>query len=163
MVNSSSNVTQYVVKDNTIVVEGVISGNLIYLDENRETKNLPTQLPFSINIKQEVSDELCALHLSIIPINCKCKIKRGNTLMIDYELHINGTAYIKNETDLIVNVKYGKTLNYGDIAFQIYVAQPNESCWDLCKRLHTTQDKLSEYNKENPVTYQGGEKVIVYR
>lgn len=163
MVNSCSNITQYSVKDNVIVVEGVISGNLLYLDENREIKQLPTQLPYAINIKQELDGELCALHLSAVPTNCRCKIKRGNTLMIDYELCIGGNAYVKNQVELIDNVKYGKAINYGDIAFQIYLARANESCWDLCKRLHVTQDKLCEYNKENPAIYQGGEKIIVYR
>ncbi|MBQ7880502.1 MAG: DUF3794 domain-containing protein [Clostridia bacterium] len=163
MINTSASVTQYSVRDNLIVVEGVISGNLLYFDENREIKHLPTQIPYSVNIKQELNDEICALHLSAVPSSCKCKIKRGNTLMVDYEFCITGSAYIKNKIELIDNVKYGKAINYGDIAFQIYIAHSNESCWDLCKRLHITQDKLIMFNKENPATYSGGEKVIVYR
>ena len=56
-----------------------------------------------------------------------------------------------------------QSLNYGDVAFQIYVARANESCWDVCKRLHITPEKLMECNKENPAIYLGGEKIIVYR
>lgn len=163
MVNTNSSVTQYLIKDNFIVVEGVISGNLLYLDENREIRHLSTQLPYSVNIKQEFNEEVCAVHLAVIPTNCKCKIKRGNTLMVDYELCVTGNAYTKSQVSLIDNIKYGKTFNYGDISFQIYLSHANESCWDLCKRLHITQEKLMEYNKENPATYMGGEKIIVYR
>jgi len=163
MVNTSSSVTQYQVKDNAIVIEGVISGNLLYFDENREIKHLNTQLPYSLSVKQEFKEDVCAIHLSVIPINCKCKIKRGNTLMIDYELSVSGNAYTKTKVQLIDNVKYGKVIRYGDVAFQIYIAHSNETCWDLCKRLHITQEKLLEYNKENPATYLGGEKVVVYR
>lgn len=163
MINTSATITQRSVKDNLILVEGVINGNLIYLDENKEVKHLPTQLPYSINIKQEFPSEVCAINLIVIPTNCKCKIKRGNILMIDYEVCVSGSAYTKNEVQLINGVKYGKAFNFDDIAFQIYVAHANESCWDLCKRLHITQEKLIEYNKENPTTYNGGEKIIVYR
>lgn len=163
MVNTSSNITQYSIKNDVIVVEGVINGNMLYLDENKEIKHLSTQIPYVVNIKQEIPDELCALNLSATPTACKCKIKRGNTLVVDYELCISGNAYTTNKVKIIDNINFGKSLNYDDIAFQIYIARPNESCWDLCKRLHTTPEKLNECNKENPAIYLGGEKVIVYR
>ena len=163
MVNSTSSVTQYSLRENGIVVEGVINGNLLYLDENREIKHLPTQLPYSINVKQEFGDELCALHLNIVPTSCKCKIKRGNTLMVDYELNVNGTPYTKKQYQLIDNVKHGKMLHYGDIAFQIYIAHANESTWELCKRLHITQEQLMQCNPDLPTTCLGGEKIVVYR
>lgn len=163
MVNISANVTQYTIKDNSIVIEGVINGNLLYLDENKEIKNLLTQLPYSVNIKQDFNNEICAVHLNVIPTNCKCKIKRGNTLIVDYEICINGNAYERSQINLIENIKYGKVLNYGDIAFQIYLAHPNETKWDLCKRIHISEEQLATFNKENPTTYLGGEKIIVYR
>ncbi len=163
MVNTSASVTQASVKDNGINVEGVINGNLLYLDESGEIKHLQTQLPYSINMKQEVNDPVCAIRLNVVPIACKCKIKRGNILMLDYEVCIMSNIYSQSQTTLIANIKYGKPISYGDIAFQIYVAHPNENCWDLCKRLHISQDKLALYNKENPATYNGGEKIIVYR
>ena len=83
--------------------------------------------------------------------------------MIDYEICVLCSAYSTTTTQLINGIKPGKQISYDDVAFQIYVAHANESCWDLCKRLHITQEKLVEYNKENPTTYNGGEKVIVYR
>lgn len=163
MVNINSSITQYSIKDNVINIEGVISGNLLYLNENHEISHLTTQLPYSVKVKQEFKDEVRAVHLAVTPINCKCKIKRGNTLMVDYEVCITGNIYTQRQVQLIDSVKYGKAVDYGDIAFQIYVAHSNESCWDLCKRLHITRDKLAEYNKEIPATYLGGEKIIVYR
>ena len=163
MVNTSASITQHSIKDNGIIVEGVVNGTLLYWDENREIKQLATQLPYSVNIKQEFTEQVCGLNMSVKPISCKCKIKRGNTLMIDYEMCFAGSAYTQTQVELIDNVKYGKTLDYGDIAFQIYIAHPNESAWDLCKRLHITQEQLIEYNKEAPTTYVGGEKIVVYR
>lgn len=163
MVNTSATITQRLVKDNVIIVEGVITGNLLYLDENKNINHLPTQLPYSINIKQDIMDEICAMQLSAIPVSCKCKIKRGNTLMVDYELCVSGSIYTISQISLIENIKYGKEFEYGDIAFQIYVTRPNENMWDLCKRLHITQEQLIEYNKDTPTNYVGGEKIIVYR
>ena len=83
--------------------------------------------------------------------------------MIDYELCIEGTMYSKKQVSLIDNVKTGKTLDYGDTSFQIFIARPNETVWDLCKRLHTTQEKLIEFNNDVPASYLGGEKIIIFR
>ena len=163
MVNTSSTITQYAIKENTLIIEGVVNGTLLYLDETRTTKQLSTQLPYSISIKQELNGSMCGLRAHTIPISCKCKIKRGNTLIVDYELCIIGHCYIAQEIELIDNIKYGNPLNYGDIAFQIYLARQNETIWDLCKRLHTTQEKLTEFNNDLPSTFLGGEKIVVYR
>ena len=163
MVNTSSSITQYSIKENNIVVEGVINGNLLYLDENHEIKHLATQLPYSISIKQELNNDTCGVRLNITPVSCKCKIKRGNTLMVDYEICVTGSIYTTRQFELIDNVKYGKALNYGDVAFQIYIAHNNESVWDLCKRLNITKEQLLEFNGEVPTSYLGGEKIIVYR
>lgn len=163
MVNTSATITQSSIKDTGITLEGVINGNLLYLDENKEIHTLSTQIPYSIMLKQEITGNICASHFSLTPLNCKCKIKRGNMLMIDYEVCIVGTLYQQSSIELIENVKYGKPINYGDIAFQIFLAHPNETKWDLCKRLKTTPESLAQYNKEIPAVYQGGEKIIVYR
>ena len=163
MVNTSSSIAQHSIKDNVIIIEGVVNGNLIYLDENREIKHLATQLPYSISIKQELNNEVSGLNLGVVPIGCKCKIKRGNTLMLDYELCVSGSVYTKNNIQLIDSIKYGKPLDYGDASLQIYIAHTNENAWQLCKRLHITQEQLIEFNGEVPNTYLGGEKIIVYR
>lgn len=163
IVDCSASIVQYNFKDEQLILEGVVSGNLIYLDENKEINHLPTQVPYTINLKQDNTENICGTHLSVTPTNCKCKIKRGNTLMLDYEMNISGCIYHQSQVELIENIKYGKPINYGDIAFQIYLAHPNENRWDLCKRLHITEDKLSACNKDLPTTFAGGEKVIVYR
>ena len=163
MINISSNITKQSINEGMITIEGVINGNMMYFDENKQLRNLPTQVPYLVNIKQDFNENICASHLSAIPVNCKCKIKRGNTLIIDYELSINGSIYTQSTIKIIENVKYGKVIDYKDISFQIFVAHPNESQWDLCKRLHVSSDKLCEFNKETPETYLGGEKIIIYR
>lgn len=163
MVDCSASIVQHEVKSGHLILEGVISGNLIYLDENKEIRHLPTQVPYTISLKQDDAENICGVRVNIVPTNCKCKLKRGNTLILDYEVCICGSIYHQTEVELIENIKYGKPISYGDIAFQIYLAHPNENRWDLCKRLHVTDEQLSACNKDLPTAFAGGEKVIVYR
>lgn len=163
VVDCSANIVQHNIKDEHITLEGVINGNLLYLDENKEIRHLPTQVPYTISLKQENAENVCGIRLNVTPANCKCKIKRGNTLILDYEVCISGCLYCQTQVELIESIKYGKPIEYGDIAFQICIAHPNENMWDLCKRLHTTQEQLSSSNRDLPNSFVGGEKVIVYR
>lgn len=163
LVDCSASIVQHNVEADHISLEGVINGNLLYLDENKEIRHLPTQVPYTISLKQENAENVCGIRLNVTPTNCKCKIKRGNTLILDYEVCISGSIYYHTQVELIENIKYGSPIRFDDIAFQIYIAHPNENVWDLCKRLHTTKEQLSLSNKDLPTTFSGGEKVIVYR
>lgn len=163
IVDCDASVVQHEFKNGQLILEGVISGNLLYLDENKEIRHLSTQVPYTIGLKQENTENICGVRVMVTPTNCKCKIKRGNTLILDYEVCVCGSIYHQVEVELIENIKYGKPTNYGDIAFQIYLAHPNENRWDLCKRLHVTDEQLCASNKDLPVSFIGGEKVIVYR
>lgn len=161
--NFSCLITQTYLDNGKIILEGLISSTLIYLNEQKEIKSMQVELPFSVNKEIENSNNSEVLNFEIKPINCKAKIKRGNSISLDYEVLINGYYVNKHQTKMLDNIKYGKNYDYGDIAFQIIVAKPNEEIWEFCKRAHVPLSKLEEINKEIPSMFNGGEKIIIYR
>ena len=162
-VNHSCLITQSYTEQKSIVLEGVLLSNLIYMTEQREIKSMTCELPFSISKDFELDNNCQMLNFEITPTRCKTKVKRGNTLSLDYELSVNGYINKRQHSKVLDSIKQGKSFEYGDIAFQITVAKPNETVWDFCKRTHTSETELREYNKEIPPIFQGGEKVIIYR
>lgn len=161
--NYSCLVTQSYFENNNIVLEGVLSTNLTYLNEQKEVNSINVDLPFSISKTYETKNNCELLNFEITPTSCKCKIKRGNTLSLDYEIHVLGYTNEKQHATMLDNITLGKTYDYGEIAFQITVAKPNETIWEFCKRTHTSQSDLHPCNKEIPPVFQGGEKIIIYR
>ena len=162
-VNHSCLITQAYVNENKMIVEGVISSRLIYFNEEREIKSMQIEMPFSLTKDSDISNLDEIINYDLKPLSCKCKIKRGSTLMLDYEVAIQYYILTKHETNLIDKINIGKSYEYGDIAFQIMVAKPDEDIWQFCKRAHISQEKLMEMNKETPPIFQGGEKIVIYR
>lgn len=155
-------ITNTYIKDENLMLEGIISSNLIFINENKEIKQKQIELPFIINSKIALTEINC-VHTEINITDYKCKVKRGVVIEPEYMLHINLEIYKKENQEIVDNFTLGKALDFGDIDFQIYLAKQNETMWDLCKRIKVSPDEISKLNKDLPLVMQGGEKVIVKR
>lgn len=162
-VNYSCLITQNYIENNKIIIEGIISSTLIYLNEEKDIKSMQVELPFSVAKDFENNENCHLINFDIKVLSCRAKIKRGNSISLDYETLIEGYCINKYQTKLLDSIKYGKTYDYGDIAFQILIAKPSETIWNFCKRAHTSLNQLEETNKEIPPIFNGGEKIIIYR
>lgn len=160
-INHSCLITQCYNEQNSIVLEGVITSNLIYMNEERQVLSLNCELPFSVS--KNVDLDCKTLNFDAVVVNCKTKIKRGNILALDYEIEIMGYTNVCKQAKMLSTIKYGEKIEYGDIAFQICVAKNGENLWDFCKRTHTTESQIKELNKEIPPVFQGGEKILIFR
>lgn len=155
-------ITNTYVKDDCLVLEGVVSSQVIYLDEFKEYKQKMVELPFVVNtkVKAETNE---GVHSSICVCDSKVKAKRGTILEFEYSVNLSVCVYTKHSHDMIDNITIGKPLNLGMYDYQIYLAKPNETMWELCKRIKISPDDISKYNKSLPLVMEGGEKVIIKR
>ena len=64
---------------------------------------------------------------------------------------------------MVNNLSIGKALDFSMYDYQIFIAKPDETIWDLSKRIKITPDQLTSYNKNLPPIMTGGEKVIIKR
>lgn len=155
-------ITNTYIKDGNLFFEGVVSSNLIFINENKEIKQKQIELPFIIDSKISLN-ELNCVHTDINITDYKCKIKRGVVIEPEYMIHINIEVYKKENQEIVDNFTLGKTLDFGDIDFQIYLAKPNETMWELCKRIKVSPDEITKLNKDLPLVMQGGEKIVIKR
>ncbi len=155
-------ITNSYVKDGNVWVEGVISSQIVYIDENKACCNKQTELPFVINTKIEAESIDC-LHSQIYVCDCKIKAKRGTIIELDYSLNISINLYVKQTCQIIDNLKLGKPINFGMYDYQIFLAKPNETMWELCKRIKISPDDILKFNSNLPPVMEGGEKVIIKR
>ncbi len=160
--NISEEITNTYIKDKTIYLEGIISSNLIYIDENKELKNKRLEVPFIVNTKIE-AETLDCVHNEISVVDSKIKVKRGTIIETEYSIFLTLTIYEKEIHEMIDNFTIGKQLDFSKYDFQIFIAKPNETTWDLCKRIKISPNDLSKYNKDLPLVMNGGEKVIIKR
>ena len=161
-ININAEITNHYLKDNNLYQEGIISSHIIYIDENKEIKHKPIDLPFVINTKIKI-DQLDCIHSCINILDNKIKVKRGTVIELDYSVSIMINIYQKDSKEIIDNMVIGKPLDYSTVDYQIFIAKPNESVWDLCKRIKISPDDISKYNKNLPLIMEGGEKIVIKR
>lgn len=161
-INILPEITNSYIKDNVLILEGIISSQLIYLDENKEYKNKSTQLPFIIDTKIGM-EKLDCLHFGISVSSANAKAKRGTIIELEYQLEITICSFVSVAHQMIDNFTLTKPLDFGAYDYQIFVAKPNESMWDICKRIKVSPDDICKYNPNLPQTFEGGEKIIIKR
>jgi len=155
-------VTNTYIKDGLIYLEGIVSSNLSYIDENKEYKLKTIEIPFIINTKIQAEVIHCA-HNKIDVVDSKIKVKRGTIVELEYTLFISLTTFDKENYEMIDSFTMGKPLNFGDYDFQIFIAKQGETLWELCKRIKIAPNEINKLNKDLPLIMEGGEKVIIRR
>ena len=104
-------ITNRYIKNNTLYLEGIITSHLIYIDENREMGQKICEIPFIINTKISMNELYC-IHTEINVEDCKCRVKRGTIIELEYMLDISICTYIKESKELVDNIILGKNLDF---------------------------------------------------
>ena len=160
--NITPEITNTYIKDNHIFIEGIVTSNLTYIDENKEFKHKQLEIPFIINTKIYAENSGCT-HNEISIVDSRIKIKRGTIIDMEYSLFACVTVYEKETHEMIDNFTIGKQLDFSKYDFQIFIAKPNETLWELCKRIKISPDDIHKHNKDLPLVMLGGEKVVIKR
>lgn len=160
--NIVAEITNTYIKNEQLFIEGIVTSNLNYVDENKIYQQKPTEMPFIINTKINLTSLPC-VHSKVTVCDCKIKVKRGTIIDLEYLLGVSVCLYEKETKEIIDNVIIGKPLNFSNYDYQIFLARENETMWEICKRIKTTPDELNKYNKNLPLVFAGKEKVIIKR
>lgn len=160
--NISTEITNTYIKNDTLFLEGIITSHVIYIDENKECQHKQTELPFILNTKLQMT-KLDCVHSDVSVVDCKTKAKRGTIIELEYTLSVCLNIYQRDSKDIIDNLTIGKSLDFSAYDYQIFIAKPSESMWELCKRIKISMEDLNALNRDLPLVMQGGEKIIIKR
>ena len=119
-------------------------------------------MPFILNTKFPI-ESLGCVHNNISVVDYRLKVKRGTVVEIEYTVFIDFHIYEQESIEIVSNYSIGKTLDFSRFDFQIYIAKPNETMWELCKRIKITHEEIHKLNKNLPLVMEGGERIIVKR
>lgn len=160
--NANAEITNVYVKNNSLHFEGIVNSTVIYIDEAKELKSKIVEFPFVVNTKIEI-ENLPTNHIELSLNTSKIKARRGTIIELEYELEICAYLYENTNKEIIDSITLGKSLDFSQYDYQIYIAKPNETLWDLCKRIKCHPNELNKCNKNLPSAFVGGEKIIIKR
>lgn len=160
--NVSTEITNTYLKNNTMFFEGIVNSTLIYLDETKELKSKDLQVPFVINTKFEC-ETLPTNFINLSVVTTSKRARRGTIIELEYCMFAQIYVFDSCNKEIVDSVSVGKAIDNSKYDYQIYVAKPNETIWDICKRIKCHPDSLNVCNKNLPNVFTGNEKVIVKR
>lgn len=156
--------TSLYTQDGMITVEGILSVNVIYEDNNTDVNSVLIELPYSLPFD---TDKACANDL-LEAVACveimSSKVKRDReidvTAMVCLSIGVHSPKHIK----LVADIEIGAEITANMPAFVIYNAHENESLWDIAKNIMAPIEEIVKQNPslENKQTCEC-RKIMFYR
>lgn len=153
------------IKDNDcVIVEGVASVNVIYLEEGEESERLNSvivEVPFSVEnpIDLNANDDVTS---SAIIKDVDVKSRKGKEINIDMELCIKIDVFATTEEMALTSVQEGEVLTPKEACLQIYFARKGNTLWDISKGLVCRPEQILKQNPNINLPLNEDEKIVLF-
>ncbi len=161
--NTCFDITKTNIENNNSVIEGLLYSTVIYRNEEDKVRSINIEVPFILKqTTPEINCEKCIVVPDICIKSNKAKIKRGNTLDIDFSISCNTQIFATKNYKCLSKATPAKPIE-DKCSMQIFITKPNENMWELCKRTKTSAEDIYKYNKNLTNPLKENEKIIIYR
>lgn len=145
--------TNQYIKNGEIVLEGIVSVNVVYLNDETQTINcVKKDLPFVISGKTDVPSNynVCA---KLVLCDVEVISRRGRELFLDAKIKANVRFFGVEKGVVITDAIMGEPLPLKEEAIEIYFGKTGDELWDIAKELRTQPEIIIEQNPEinNPL------------
>lgn len=146
--------TNQYIKDGEIVLEGIVSVNVMYLnDETQSIHSIKKELPYVISEKTEAPENfnICA---RLVLCDVDVIARRGRELFLDAKIKANVRFFGSEKGSIITDAIMGEPLPMKEEAIEIYFGRAGDVMWDIAKELRTRPEVIIEQNPEilSPLT-----------
>ncbi|MBR4406758.1 MAG: hypothetical protein IKT27_00390 [Clostridia bacterium] len=160
--NANLNVTNFYVQDGVFVVEGIVSFDIAYL--NDEMGNVITthiEIPFSINTKLQIDND-AVLFPQIDLADVEVTARRGREIYLDAKLKSLVNYAKKVNGAVITNAEQGEMYDEKKYAIEIYFGKKGDDLWDIARELRIKPETISIQNPNLILPLEQNENVVVY-
>lgn len=158
-------VTNTIVQNNLIKIEGISYENIIYQldDDIGNITSINAEVPFSINLEIPFIQEGDLVSINCEIIDCSNKLKKGRTIEIDNELGIHLSIVGQQYEPIIKDLNLLNQTNASESNFLIYFAKAGDTLWDVCKKLKVNQDQILLQNKDLVFPLEFDKTIVCYK
>lgn len=156
-------VSSAVCEDGKALVEGVVSGNVIYYSAELDVKSsVAVEIPFALEVALDCESGDTVTACGAVTA-VALKIRRGNEIDVKAEIALRLDAAGETEVELINALTVGKAIDAPSSAISIRIAQKGETLWQIAKALCCTPELVMLQNPELSFPLNGGERIMLYR
>lgn len=164
-VNLKPIIDDYRIIDGKVIIEGLVVGNMLYLDEDsNEIRDSKIEMPYKSYVDIEgIKDGMeCEAEITLDSVKYNKSSSREVSLesIVKTDVIVNRIKKINivtevEELDEIVDKSNRPSLT-------VYMVQKEDTLWDIAKRYNTTTDELIKTNNIlSPENLMPGEKIII--
>ncbi len=155
-------IVSYTLKEQSVIVEGVLSMNVLFRDGENNVFCVKTQTPFEKTLAN--SDCVCDnLQIEGVAENSSARLISLSEIELDCVIRFTLRTRRKQTISVITAITEGEKREVNDSAISVYIPLANESLWSLSKRLCVCPDDLLATNKDLQFPLTGKERIVVYR
>lgn len=148
-------------EDGTLTVEGVVSADIIYTDENG-FNSVRTEVPFALSISsvQPFSKQL-AVQVQVQQISAQ--LRREREIDVDMQLAVAVSGFSPVQFSYISAVELGDEKAQNRSGISLYIARGGDSLLDLCKSLTAMPEEILAQNPTLEFPLSEGERIVFFR
>lgn len=155
-------VTNFYVQNGSFVVEGVVSFDIAYLNDETGTVNTThIEIPFSVNAKLEISDN-AVLFPQIDLTDVEINARRGREIYFDAKIKALVNYALQSDGAVITSVEQGEELSTKKHAIEVYFGRKGDDLWNIAKELRIKPETIAIQNPNLILPLEQNENVVVY-
>lgn len=160
--DASLNITNFFAQDGMFTIEGIISFDIAYLNDETGTVNTThIELPFSVNAKLQIPNDAILfpeINLSDVEITAR----RGREIYLDAKLKSLINYALKSEGAVITSAEEGEAYEEKKHAIEIYFGKAGDDLWDIARELRIKPETISIQNPNLVLPLEQNENIVVY-
>ncbi len=154
--------SNYYVKDGMLIIEGIASANVIYLnDELGEVLSVEIEIPYILDKKVDFENDV-VLEPMVCIHDVDVMVKRGREIYFDARAKACVNVTKKAMVQLVSNVNSVGELEPKDSAIEVYFAKSGERVWDIAKGLKVSSEIICNQNPDITDPLEKDQNIAIY-
>ena len=154
--------SNHYVKDGMLIIEGIASANVIYLnDELGEVLSVEIEIPYILDKKVDFENDV-VLEPMVCIHDVDVMVKRGREIYFDARAKACVNVTKKAMVQLVSNVNSVGELEPKDSAIEVYFAKSGERVWDIAKGLKVSSEIICNQNPDITDPLEKDQNIAIY-
>lgn len=156
------------IAENGILVQGVVQVRILYIISNDEMPfySMETAIPFSHTIEAPGISDDCVFYLRSGLEQLSTTMADSNEIEAKAVVNLNAMVLRRERTEIIRSIEE-RELNMEKFqsmpGIVCYMAQPEDTLWDIAKRFYTTAEDIREINQIKDDSLKPGQRLMVVK
>lgn len=160
--NVCANISNSYVKDGELFVEGIVTANVIYLNDEAEAINsVQIEVPFVLDKKVNLPNGV-VLEPIVCLVDVDAMVKRGREIFFDAKARAYVNISCGDDFSIISKADSIGEIPFRDDAIEIYFGKMGESFWEIAKNLKIPSEIIRNQNPELPDPLDRDQNIALY-